>query len=265
MTRQFAAILGAIPGILALAAITFSEAQASDAFAVNDLDGVDVVIELGLGGVVKPRFEGSDDIIFAPSPLIKLEYLELPGLITIGGGPKRAFSFRPAFNVIGTREGDDIARGLSDVDTAVEVGFGAAFQVGNLRAIGEVRRGFGGHEGVVGEIGLDLVLEPTEQLTVTAGPRAAFSNDAYADTYFTVTPTDAARTTLPAYDADGGLKGLGVEATARYALNDDWTVYSEASWTRLVEDAADSPIVQNEDQFAVGLGLTRRFRLDLFN
>lgn len=257
--------LPALSGVLLMTAFTISPAQAAEPIQVTDLDGVDVVIELGLGGTVKPRFEGSDEVIFAPSPLIKLEYLELPGFFTIGGGPKRAFSFRPAFNVVGEREGDDIAVGLSDVDAAVEVGFGASFQVGNVRALGEVRRGFGGHDGIVGEVGLDLVLEPNAQLTVSAGPRASFSNGEYADTYFTVTPADAAATALPAYDADGGLKGVGLAAEARYALNEDWTVYSEASWTRLVEDAADSPIVQDEDQFAVGFGVTRRFRLDLFD
>ena len=240
-------------------------ARAAEPFAVNDLDGTDVVIELGVRGTAKPTYEGSDEIIFAPSPIVKLNYLELPGLFTIGGGPATAFSIRPAFNVVGERDGDDVALGLDDVDAALEIGFGASYRVGPVRAVGEVRRGFGGHEGIVGEVGVDLVVEPTDRLMVSVGPRASFSDDEYADTYFTVSPAEATLSGLPAYDADSGLKGVGVEAELRYAVNEDWTVYSDASYTRLVEDAGDSPIVESEDQVSVGLGITRRFRFDLFD
>ncbi|MEM7566027.1 MAG: MipA/OmpV family protein [Pseudomonadota bacterium] len=255
----------AVAGLLVAGLMVAKPAVAADEILVTDLGGTDVIIELGLRGAAKPAFEGSDEILFAVAPLVKLEYLDLPGLITIGGGPKRAFSFRPSFNIIGEREGDDIARGLSDVDTAVEVGFGASYRVGAFRAVGEVRRGFGGHDGVVGEAGVDVVLEPNSEFSVSFGPRASFASDSYADTYFTVAPDDAAASGLPVFDADGGLKGLGVAAEARYAVNEDWTVYADASWTRLVEDAADSPITQNEDQFEVGIGLTRKFRFDLFD
>ncbi len=240
-------------------------AQAADEILVTDLDGTDVIIELGLRSSARPAFEGSDDVLFAVAPLVKLEYLDLPGLITIGGGPKRAFSFRPSFNILGEREGDDIAIGLSDVDTAVEVGFGASYRVGAFRAVGEVRKGFGGHDGIVAEAGLDVVLEPSSEFSVSFGPRASFATESYADTYFTVAPDDAAASGLPVFEADGGLKGVGIAAEARYAINADWTAYADASWTRLVEDAADSPITQNDDQFEIGLGLTRKFRFDLFD
>ena len=130
-----------------------------------------------------------------------------------------------------------------------------------------LRRGFGGHDGFVAELGLNAVLEPTPELDLSFGPRLHLADDEYVDTYFGVSAAEAAASGYPAFDADGWLKGAGFEAEGRYALSRHWAIRGEAGYERLLGDAADSPITGagSRNQFNAALGLTYTIGLDLFD
>lgn len=68
-------------------------------------------------------------------------------------------------------------------------------------------------------------------------------------------------------DPDGGIRGVGLAAEARYALTPQWSLVGEAGYERLTGAAAASPIAEagNVNQFNAGIGLTCRFGLDLYN
>ncbi len=81
-------------------------------------------------------------------------------------------------------------------------------------------------------------------------------------TYFGVSEAGSVRSGLATYTAEGGLKDIGVQATMTYQLTDRWGLVGRASYTRLLGDAANSPIVQGEgsaDQFRGGVGLSFKF------
>ncbi|MBN9058734.1 MAG: MipA/OmpV family protein, partial [Rhizobiales bacterium] len=72
---------------------------------------------------------------------------------------------------------------------------------------------------------------------------------------------------LAAYDAGGGIYSVGLKASARYEFKPDWFLNADAGYDRFVGDAKDSPIVAtagSENQFTVGLGISKRFSVDLF-
>ena len=75
-----ALLLGA--GLSAASAADVYEAPAETAAAPDDR--VSMVIELGLGGIVSPTYEGSDDYEVSPYPIISLDYLSIPGLVSFG-------------------------------------------------------------------------------------------------------------------------------------------------------------------------------------
>ena len=134
----------------------------------------------------------------------------------------------------------------------------------NWQVFGEVRRGFGGHEGVRGTIGSDVIFRPSDRWTITAGPRFNMGNDTYASTYFGVTGAEAALSpSFGAFAADGGLLGAGVEIKATYELDDAWAVQGAINYEHLLNDAALSPITRagSEDQWTVRIGLSRAFTL----
>ena len=129
----------------------------------------------------------------------------------------------------------------------------------------DARYGVIGHHSWVGEVGADGIAYPIDGLTLTLGPRLDFGDRRFTDTYFGISAEESADSGLAAFDPGGGLYEAGVVFGARYLINDDWGVEGSAGWGRLMNDAADSPIVTeggSEDQYDVRVGLTRRISLD---
>jgi outer membrane protein len=230
------------------------------------------VIDLGAGLMAQPRYPGSDETILVPYPLIAVSRFYVPGIGDAGGSEsKRGLSIYPSFNFIGKREASDSneLEGMEDVDWALEVGLGVAYRYDWLRGFVEVRQGFNGYSGQVADFGLDVIATPTEDLTLTLGPRAGWGSDDYMKTYFGISPSEAVDSPLydNSYDADAGFNTVGLAATANYALTDTVTLRMLGGWSRLIGDAGDSPIVKegSENQFYGGAGLTYRFEFDVFD
>lgn len=258
--------------VFLLAAIA-TPATAADVFAPGPSapieKDVDLSLRIGGGAMVQPDYEGSDDYHVVPWPIIALEYLRLPGIGEFGG-PSTGFSVGPSFNVLGARDEDDnpILNGLGDVDTAVEIGGKVSFEHDMFGAFVAARRGFGGHEGFVGEAGLNVILHPTARVTFIGGPRVSAASDDFFDTYYSVTPAQSGASGLPVYDASGGFRTVGVAGELIYNLTELVDLHLTAGWDHLVGDAADSPVVEqagSKDQFKVGAGLSYRLDLDLFD
>ncbi len=222
------------------------------------------------GGVAAiPSYPGADDYEAAPDIGFTFGALKWGGN-NIGAGigniPEPGLAFRGAFKVIGERDADDNPElaGLEDIDIAVELGVGVIYRQPNWQAFGEVRQGFGGHDGITGTLGADLIFRPSDRWTITAGPRLNLGNSEYASTYFGVSSAEAAASGFGAYEADGGVLGAGFEVEGIYRLNDLWAVESTLSYERLQNAAADSPITQagSEDQWRISIGLSRAFTLN---
>jgi outer membrane protein len=230
----------------------------------------DLIFDLGAGMLVKPNFEGASTTMIAPYPIVALKYLRLPGLFTIGGGPDDGFSLFPSLNVVGTRKDTSATylNGLGTVDTAVELGLGASYRYGFVKGSIEARRGFGGHEGFVGTVAVDLIAQPVAGLTVEAGPRLGFADQSYMQTYFGVTAAQAVTSGYAAYSPDGGFKSVGLAAKATYELTPEWRLHFGAGYDRLIGDAARSPVLKaggSLDQFTARAGVSYRFSVDLFD
>ena len=229
-----------------------------------------------LGGGVQavPAYPGSDEYEARPSGVFRFQSLSAGG-IAIGNPDFDAVasgvSVSGAFNYEGEREASDGARlaGTDDRDASLELGLGVGYAAPAYRVFGEVRYGVTGHDALVGELGADVIARPSERMTLLAGPRATFASGAYNDYYFGVSAAEAGAAAAAgngaiggAYEPGGGLVSAGVELTARYQINDDWGVEGSVTYDRLQDDAADSPLVENRDQYGVALNVTRRFTLD---
>lgn len=229
----------------------------------------DVEMEIGLGAAYGPAYEGAGDNRFTPWPSVTLHYLWLPGLGEVkSSGRRDGLSFGPSFRVVRKRESADYTalRGLNDIDTAYEVGGKFAYTFGLFRAHVALRRGFGGHEGLVGEAGLDVTFNPTPVTEIAFGPRMSYANGEYMRTYLGVTPAESLASGLVAYDPSGGIKGVGAELNARYRFTPQWSLLAALEYERLVGEAADSPIAKagDENQFTAKVGLSYRFGFNLF-
>jgi outer membrane scaffolding protein for murein synthesis (MipA/OmpV family) len=221
------------------------------------------------GGVgTAPTYFGSDSNEAVPDIGFELNYLNLGGFTFGSPDPlyrPEGFGVTGSFRYIGERDDADSPEltGLEDVDASVELGVGLRYAATNYEVYGNVRYGVVGHESFVGELGADVFLRPTDRLTLRAGPRAFFGDEDYASTFYGVTNTESAASggNLAAFDPDGGLMSTGVEFGAGYQINDTWGIDAAITYERLRNDAQNSPISADDDQFSARIGLTRRFTL----
>ena len=227
------------------------------------------------GAQYAPTYPGSGDYEVRPDVGFRFQSLSLSERLSIGNPDFDAVPDGPsvfgAFNYEGERKSDvsDRLTGIENRDDAVELGLGAQYAGPGYRVFGEVRYGVTGHEAFVGEIGADAIAQPTDRLTLLAGPRATFGSSRYNDYYFGVSGPEAVSAAAlgnpdvtGAYDVGSGMVSAGIELGARYRLSDAWGVEGTVSYDRLEGDAGDSPLVEDRDQYGVGIRLTRRFTLD---
>lgn len=264
-------------GIAALVFLPTCAANAADATAQQlppasaaPLRPHDIVLEIGAGAAMRPAYEGAKGYEFNPAGFMTLHYLWLPGLGNVKSDRAReGFFVAPSFRYVYERNSDDHPelRGLGTIDGAFELGGKVGYDWSLFRSWLAVRHGFGGHNGVVVETGIDAKFRPSAVTEFTIGPRASFATSEYMKTYFGVTPLKSTLSGLSAYNPGGGIKGAGLEATGRYEFTPQWSLVGTVVYERLIGDAAASPVVKlgDENQLAARLGVTRKFGLKLFS
>jgi outer membrane protein len=232
----------------------------------------DWTITIGGGGESKPDFEGAKVYTFNPVPIFSIhragssQPFRNPrdgasiALIDFAGfraGP--VGKFKPA-RAAGSFS--DL-NGLGDVKFAVEIGgFAEYFPVDWFRTRAEVRRGFGGHHGVVAEFSSDVIMPVLERFSLSGGPRFTLQDTKATAPYFSIDAAQAMASGLPTFDATGGSHAIGAGAQARYQFNPRWEVYSYVEFERLLGSAAASPLVTlrgSPNQTAVGVGASYSF------
>ena len=266
------------------AALGGAPAQAADLLAAQPLPAASppasdlyiVTVSANLQGV--PRFPGSDRLTFLGYPSIGFRRVDEPERFRRAGRRVELLRTRNALPPSRARRALRVARyfaddrknlfGLRDVKWSVEPGaFIEVWPVEWLRARAEVRYGFNGYNGVVGNIGLDGV-QQFGRFTVSLGPRLAFGGTDFTSAYFSVTPFEAALNgRVTPFRARGGLTSAGVLGALTYKWSEQWATTVYAGYDRLTGDAADGPItclLGSQDQFKVGAKLSYSFAITPF-
>lgn len=162
--------------------------------------------------------------------------------------------------------GSDALRGMGDIGLAGEAGAFVEKRLGTRqqwRARAEVRQGFGGHDGVVGDLSISYASRAGKVL-YTVGPRVTLATRDYVQTYFGVDGAQAQRTGLALARPDGGLVSYGMGATATRLLNRASAITAFAGIDRLGGEPGSTSLIRERGrrtQFTLGLGYAVRFRL----
>jgi outer membrane scaffolding protein for murein synthesis (MipA/OmpV family) len=239
----------------------------------QDGPGDGLHVALGAAGVYRPEYKGSKDYETKPLPFVGFRYGRGDFYVSLEGPALRANilpgGWLEAGPVVAFERGrdDDIknlaVRRLGEIDNAINAGVfvrkrfdlaGGQLQVGAeaLTDTGKV------HEGVLADVGLDYDRALTDRWNAGASLSTTWGDRKYMQTYYGVLPTGASTSGLTPYLADAGVENVEFGATLRYKINDRWSALAHGSYTRLVDSAADSPIVAREGsadqgQFAVAL------------
>lgn len=235
-------------------------------------------LTLGIGGMVSPDYEGSDDYEGTPLPLIDLSWKDKVSIGTIGGPglkvnffeiqgptPKDKLTFSSSVGYGGGRDQDDndALQGLGDIDGGVIVGLGANYQYQDFGiSLAMSHDATGDREGTVVKAGLNYSFKvglPRTKLTL--GTDMTWADDDYMGNTFGISAAQSAssRRGFGAFDASSGIKDVGVSAKLTHRWDENIGILGQVGYSRLLGDAADSPIVDQDGdagQFSALIGIS---------
>jgi outer membrane scaffolding protein for murein synthesis (MipA/OmpV family) len=213
-------------------------------------------VTLGVGAGLRPTFEGSDRNTVRPLPVLVLRWRDViafgdggltaywrHGRLRIGGGltfdaGRKDHSSGGIFE-----SGDDRLKGLGTINAALGFrGFAdyrlgpANFQISATKFTGAQ------NDGVVVDLGVSAPLPLTRKLILMPHVRAGWADGRYTQTYFGVTPVQAAASIFPLFTAGSGFKDVRGGATLIWRFNSHWFASADASASQLLSSASRSPI-----------------------
>jgi outer membrane scaffolding protein for murein synthesis (MipA/OmpV family) len=226
-------------------------------------------VSLGIIGGTRPDYEGSDDYELAWAPDIKVSWR---GIIVIRGKSGRVvyrngdFKGGLLIRAEGGRDDDDnkALKGLGDVDSGMSIGTFMEYDISDrLTAKGEFRHEVGiGHGGGIVELGLHLGFPLDKKPWIKGHIGTTIATGEYMDEFFSIDAGQAAASGYTTYDADWGPKNFESSLMVGYDITESWVVGGMVLYSRLVGDAADSPIVDKKgspNQFTAGISLGYQF------
>ena len=175
--------------------------------------------------------------------------------------------------VIGFRDSrSSAAAGLAGLhDVAFDVDAGVFLQTwivpDRLRFRTEIRQALTNGSGLQIDTGVDWFKRLGDDWVLAIGPRLSFADASYMESYFGVSPREAASSGLSAFHASSGLKSVGLTASVSYQISPTWSVDLYDRLDDLSGSAAKSPItrsgVGSRLQNTAGLSLNHSFSLNL--
>jgi outer membrane scaffolding protein for murein synthesis (MipA/OmpV family) len=231
-------------------------------------------LKVGAIGIVKPKYEGSDDYEVIGAPFVYPVFSDgAGGAFSFNGLDDIRFRLLDSYGfeagVLGGytfgRDQDDgpLLRGLGDVDGGFIAGGYVGFRTGIMLFDVSYHRIVSGDTGGFFRIGATAEKRIAPNVEIKARVGATYADDDYMDYYFGVTPFQSTRSLagLAVYDSEAGFKDVHVSLGMTYDIDRQWSVLAGVGYKRLIGDAADSPVVETEDQFFGRFGVTYRFSL----
>ena len=233
--------------------------------------------ELGVGGGAAPRYSGSED--YQAAPFLSFD-VQAPGgwfLGTSGIGWGTAIgenaTVRGYVGVSGSRRdkdstlgGSDFLRGMGDIRSRAMVGVAGGYAFGEAVLSGswhytpkDKDRAENGLATQQIQLSLEMPLMDLAGGTLSGSVSTEYGNQGYMQTWYGVSAAQAARSKFGQYKPKAGLVSAGLGLTWTRPIGTKGNFFVGVEGTRLLGDAADSPIVQKPNQFGMMSGYTHRF------
>lgn len=267
--------------------LVLSAALASPVMAYQSVDAVAPGGKgfVGLGVISKPDYEGSDENKTLVAPFGKYAWAS-GRYVSLGGSGGSESAGRLSLNLI-TRDtsetwtlgpllqyrlkrDDDVdnrqVKRMKEVDAATELGGFLGFKTGPLSAELSFSADVSDeHDGYVVYLKGDYELMKSSKFLLSMGVDTSWADSNYMETYFGVDTKNVGTSGLPFYKPDSGFKDASLSMTGIYYFNSTWGIAANASYTRMLNDAEDSPLVEgrqgvgDKNQLAGVLAVTYSF------
>ena len=236
-----------------------------------------VEFTIGAGAAAAPDYEGSDDYEAVPLWNVRAGDLYHPETYVQVLGTRLISNFLPddhwRLGVAGQfiRERDDVENDqvddLESVDASFMLGLIAGYDFlptlqEDLVLELEGRQDVADDNGFLGTIRGRYGRLFAERWRFDGLASTTWASDDYMSSYFGIDVGDAARSGLDEYNADAGFKDVSFGASLSYRFLERWSLTGTGTYTRLIGDAEDSPVVNDvgdENQFFGGFLINYRF------
>ena len=219
---------------------------------------------------VKPKYEGSDEYEIVGAPVLYPSFGGFGGNLAVRGADDiryrlinaNGFMAGPLAGYNFGRDEDDGDRlaGLGDIDGGFVLGGFVGYRVAPWLVfdVSYHRTLSGDVDGGQLRFGAETEMPVSRSVSLLGRIGATYADENYMASYFGVSAAQEASSTfgLTAYDADAGIKDVHVELGARVKMSERLTFKLTGRYSQLVGDAADSPVIETEDQFSGAASIT---------
>ena len=285
--RRFAIGLAALGGGIAAPALAqddFDGARPSPEDSILFRDNISV----GVGAILMPSYEGSDDHVLTAFPIVRgrlggVDINPRQGgialdLLTDKRGQKVDFSAGPLVGIKlnrARRIKDPVVRAAGKLDMAVEVGASGGVRINrllhrydSLSFAADVKWDVAGaYSGMVWRPQVSYVTPLSPALLIAVQASARHVDDDYARYYYSVTPGQSSASGLPQFDAKGGWDKVNFGTIVTWDLSGDvrdggFATFVLANYSRMLNDGADTPYTDlrgKATQLMGGVGIAYTF------
>ena len=265
-------------GILLLASMV----AASSAYAYSEI--ADEVGQqgkgfIGLGVGTVPDYEGSDTNEGIVAPFGRYNWAN-GRYISLGGTANAERAARLKLNILTSdtawelgpvlqyrAKRDDVDNNkvdkMKEVDAATEAGAFLGWKADRLSlSTTYVTDVSDEHSGEVWYFNGYYDIPVDERFRLVLGAHMTWASDDYMETYFGVDGKNSVRSGFQKYKAGSGFKDTGLSLIGHYKFNQTWGVAGVVNYTRMLNDAEDSPLVKDagdENQYKALIAVTYSF------
>ncbi len=241
--------------------------------------------EIGGGVGYESKYEGSNEMEVMFLPVLGVTWNDRVYLTTEDGLGVVAYddydlTAEVSVNYDWGRDESDSSDldGLGDIDGAPTLNLSLEYEIGPVSPFVELTRFLGGSDGLEVSFGIETMIpvsaligegsasgmaesddEDESGPAILAGVSTTWSDDKYMDSYFGINSTQSTRSGLSRFNAKSGFKAVGAELGFVYPVFESWEVRTMIEYTRLVGDAADSPISKDNNVLFGGLAVSYKF------
>lgn len=177
--------------------------------------------------------------------------VNLSAALTYGGGRK---DHKTTFS------GSDALKGMGDIDGSVQAVLGVGYKLGTVGLSLSTTQNLAHREnGATYTLGASMPLYTSASDQVSLGAQAVYGDNKHAQTYFGVTAAQSAASGYRAYTAKAGFETAGATVNWNHVIDKTWSVHTSVGVTRLLSDAADSPLTQRKTTPMVMTGISYKF------
>lgn len=230
--------------------------------------------DLGVGLIINPEFQGSEDYRALPVPYFDFRYVDQQGtkhflnvpqglgtyLIRDRTDSGNRFALSAALGPGFQNRDTDQFQGLDTFGIGIEARLGAEYDIGRWSLQGGLAQAIAsGHEGLYGNLTANYRFVLGRGAFAGIGPSLRWGNSRYMSALYGISAQESAASGLARFDASSGVESAALQGIVSLPVGRQWRLTSVARFGRLVGDAGDSSLTQEANQFFLVTALTRRF------